>query len=1504
MTDSSDNSIKVSQLANEYLARCRNGEAPPLSEYTDKHPQLAEDIREIFPMMLLMEENAPNEEPNEHEPLELSQFGDFRIKREIGRGGMGVVYEAVQESLNRNVALKVCPLNTGMSSRNRLRFRRESRAAAMLHHTNIVPVFAVGEEEGSLYYAMQLIRGATLDEVIEELRVLLHTPDSTTRFSNISVRSFGRSVASEVASSLVSASDSSLQETKTPSVEKVDNKVSLPGQSTADSQSGLAQYWDSVARIGIQAADALSYAHGQGTLHRDIKPGNLMLDEKGIVWVLDFGLAKSLEEDDLTRDGELIGTLRYMSPEQCKGNPGPRSDIYSLGLTLYELLTFQPAFVETHRTELLRAIAEKEPTSPRKINRKVPRDLETIVMKTIDRDPKRRYSDAEALRADLTRFLNGEPIAARRISTTERVGKWVRRRPMIASLCAALLMLFLTSFALVSWKWREAEAARTVAENKEREASTLARAERDALKRASESLEKSEQLIYRSTINRAQVTSKSDMQTSRKLLQQLIPKDGETDRRDWEWGYLTNLVHQELAVLKCGADHPLWIWDIKFSDDNSLVAVGAGRTEFSRPYADVKGRVTVWDPRTAELIQEIPVEHTGYSVAISSDNQRIAVSDIERSSKFIFACSWIGPTWLWDLKTGEKLVQLEKDPETKVDELTFSTDGNVIFGTTWPKYRGYGTPVPLEFAAWDVQTGKKIWAVEKSQLVRVIDGGEQVELKRVKDGGLLRQIVNFSDQKVTRNLPATYFDTVLSSNGQFAVSGTSIRLTDLISRQWKALSGDDNYLVRQNGREPVCEFHPDNSRLFAGATDGGIRVWNMSHTTLDKVLRGHNATINEMAFSKTGKWLASGDWNGEVRLWQPDDASDQVNLMSRFGIYQASYIEALTFDESNDGVSVCEAGDRTLNGDVRRQYTQNGWLNTFEAAGGNLISESKIDIKYRYYERNAEFDAKGKRLVFAEADESISVLHVQTRKKIFTTGVLAQATHEVAISASGEKVACSIQDMGEGETNPCELLVWDVDAENAKAPIWHRRFENARITALTLDGPGQRVAFAGQTTAGGLQNFLRVHDLSTSKTVDLETFSGRDEIKAIEFSKDGNQVAVCDLSGVLNVYQADPKSNDLGKRLFVAETGPGAIFDLAWNPNGTRLAGVNRESVTLWDTNGEVVMTLKGDQRYSDLQYEPMVRFSHDGKRIAASQWSNHVRIWSAADDPERLLSRDNSSSSLGPQRHSAKVLGALASHKKRVDENPWLLALRGQLYAKEKKAELALADYVSSKRKLSGGDPCILLHGNASIVAPPIPFDQFESCTIETWVRGGWYPHKNYPILASQVSSKYTDKGTHWSQIEQRRLKSWATVYDGVHFVAPVSGFENEQWTHLAVCSYKDGRRIFVNGVEVRLAPPTNTPIRAQRPWPSIDGAAPFRIGGTVFGDDLPQLRCLMRSFRVSSKALYSGSFDPQESLEATDDTVMLFDFSKEDSISNDRFEDQSGNEFHGKLINAWWQD
>ena len=230
-------------------------------------------------------------------------------------------------------------------------------------------------------------------------------------------------------------------------------------------------YWHSVARIGIQAAEALAYAHAQGTLHRDIKPSNLLLDSQGILWITDFGLAKASDSEDLTHTGDVVGTLRYMPPERLQGKGDGRGDVYALGLTLYELLTLRPAFDQSERSKLLHQVMHEEPPRPRKLNPAVPRDLETIVLKACARDAAHRYQSATELADDLRRFTEDKPIRARAVSEAEKLWRWCRRNPALASLAALFVLSLLAGAAGTTWKWREAEQERLKVVHAERETS-------------------------------------------------------------------------------------------------------------------------------------------------------------------------------------------------------------------------------------------------------------------------------------------------------------------------------------------------------------------------------------------------------------------------------------------------------------------------------------------------------------------------------------------------------------------------------------------------------------------------------------------------------------------------------------------------------------------------------------------------------------------------------------------------------------------------------------------------------------------------------------------------------------------------------------------------------------------------------------------------------------------------------------------------------------------------
>jgi serine/threonine-protein kinase len=489
MTNSSDDRDPVERLAEEFLERRRRGETPPLTEYVDRHPEWAEEIRAVFPALVMMEQLKPaagdvtgsyigadRADPNRVP----ERLADFRILREVGRGGMGIVFEAEQESLGRHVALKVLPSHALLNPRHLQRFLREARSAARLHHTNIVPVFGVGHSDGLHYYVMQFITGPGLDQVIDELRRLkaVARPDTGSDGSpahptkTLHEVTRGLLTGQFAATPTAEATDESAQGSESQAPLATPGAVIVGSGSSILSGSGRG-FAKAVARVGLRVAEALNYAHGQGVLHRDIKPSNLLLDVQGTLWVTDFGLAKaSADSGNLTQEGDVLGTLRYMAPERFRGKSDARSDVYALGLTLYELLTLRPAFDQGDRDRLIHQVTTEQPPRPRLLNAEIPRDLETIVLKAIEHEPTRRYQHAEDLATDLERFLADRPIKARPVGALERAGKWARRKPTVAGLLAALAMALVVGFAGITWQWREAVAARNLALANERKART------------------------------------------------------------------------------------------------------------------------------------------------------------------------------------------------------------------------------------------------------------------------------------------------------------------------------------------------------------------------------------------------------------------------------------------------------------------------------------------------------------------------------------------------------------------------------------------------------------------------------------------------------------------------------------------------------------------------------------------------------------------------------------------------------------------------------------------------------------------------------------------------------------------------------------------------------------------------------------------------------------------------------------------------------------------------
>jgi eukaryotic-like serine/threonine-protein kinase len=436
----------LSLLLDRYLAAMEKKETVSVEELTEDCPELRAALTECVAGLQALHDLAAGADQDLFQRSLFTikslspdlavdfELGDFVLHEVIGQGGMGVVYKATQKSLHRTVALKVLPTVKAITESQMLRFQREAELAASLQHPNIIPVYAVGFEAGLHYYAMQLIDGYSLDH-------------------------------QQAKSSRLSASHA----TDRDSSEAV-NKPTLVSDAPCQWTD-----WREVLRLGIQAADGLHAAHEEGIVHRDIKPSNLLVNRDGKLWIADFGLARVSNDSSLTRSGDLVGTMRYMSPEQARGNAATvdgRSDIYSLGVTLYELLAGRPAFDSNDTVALLRAIDQEDPPSLRQFRRDIPLSLVAVLRKAMSKKRDARYDTASAFRKDLQRVLDSRATEAQMPGVVDQLqGLLVRHRHAATVAALAMFMLVLglginnarlqelKNEALENWNNAEASAA-------------------------------------------------------------------------------------------------------------------------------------------------------------------------------------------------------------------------------------------------------------------------------------------------------------------------------------------------------------------------------------------------------------------------------------------------------------------------------------------------------------------------------------------------------------------------------------------------------------------------------------------------------------------------------------------------------------------------------------------------------------------------------------------------------------------------------------------------------------------------------------------------------------------------------------------------------------------------------------------------------------------------------------------------------------------------------------
>ena len=563
----------------DLVERIARGDTPDLERLEDASPGVTEALQRLVPTIRLLSELS-DEEPTEEYPTWRTRppdvLGDFRLGREIGWGGIGVVYEADQISLGRRVAVKVLPPASLRDPRQVRRFEIEAQAAAALQHPNIVPVFAYGRELGEPYFAMRLIDGRNLAEIVTEHRER--------------------------------------------------GNHGLPPRE--------------VAELGRQAAEALDYAHRNEVLHRDIKPSNLLVDTDHRLWIADFGLARVRGDSDLTATGDVIGTMRYLSPEQARGSRGAvdgRSDVYSLGATLYELLTLRQVFDGDDRAELLRRIIDEEPVSPRRVDPAIPLDLETIVLKALAKEPAERYATAGDLADDLTRFLAGQPIRARRLTWAGRGVKWARRHWTAVAAAGAMTAVMLISLAGAGW-WSNARL-RAINQRLEAEIDRADRNARDAKDHARNSERHAMGAQLRLA---AQALDAAQPERAQEILRDIPLNAGGEGPRSFVWRYLWRQARREVVVLVgpsasyCG---------MALSLDGKLIAT-----------TDGSAGLQLWDAVSGERLRDLdPLSGRMGEPSFSSDGTLVAAPDqsTDRTSSDGFS--------IWEVASGRRLVQLPFD---------------------------------------------------------------------------------------------------------------------------------------------------------------------------------------------------------------------------------------------------------------------------------------------------------------------------------------------------------------------------------------------------------------------------------------------------------------------------------------------------------------------------------------------------------------------------------------------------------------------------------------------------------------------------------------------------------------------------------------------------------------------------------------------------------------------------------------------------------------------------
>jgi WD40 repeat protein/tRNA A-37 threonylcarbamoyl transferase component Bud32 len=1097
----SDREEELNQVLRAYLEAVDAGKPPDRQEWLRQHAEFAAELEEFLAdyehvdrVVEPLRAAAVPADPSvtaTNWPAGLSvgatvrYFGDYELIDEIARGGMGVVFKARQVSLNRIVAVKMVLAGILATKADRDRFHAEAQAAALLDHPNIVPVYEVGEYDGQHYFSMGYVDGLSL--------------------------------AARLADG------------------------PLPPKEAAE--------------LVATVAEAVEYAHRQGVIHRDIKPSNIVIDCQGRPRVTDFGLAKRVgapgtpgRGSDLTATGQVLGTPSYMPPEQAAGQinaVGPAADVYSLGALLYTSLAGRPPFQAATPLETLQQVIDQEPVAVRQLNAAVPRDLETIVLKCLEKSVPRRYASAQALADDLQRYLEGRPILARPVSRPERLWRWCWRNRTIALLTAAVVICLIagTAISLSLAMLANRRAAAAIAEGRRADANAAradikadeAHAEKErangkaaeALKErelAEKQLLRSEWLLYGIRIASAQ----REWEANNIVVAWQYLDACRRDFRGWEYNYLYTLFTQNQRSLK---GHTGNVLSVAFSPDGKRIVGGSDDQT-----------VKVWDAISGQELLTLKA-HTLLvrTVAFSPDGKRIVSGSYDKTLK------------VWDAMSGRESLTF-KGHAFKVESVAFSPNGKQIVSGSidetlkvWDATSGQelltikgGGGRSVAFSpdgkrivsvnadktvqVWDAMSGQKILTL-KGHALAVTSVGFSADGKRIVSGGLLgsAKVWNATSGQETLTINWSVGPVCFSPDGKRIVSGS---LDDTL-KVWDAASGQEMQTFKgQTGPLMSVAVSPDGKRIVS-SSNGALTLWDAASSQGTLTPTGHSGRVTSVAFSPDGRRIVSGSEDKTLKVW---DATSGRETLTVTGL--GLPVRSVAF--SPDGKRIVSGGDGVVG------VTENISLKIWSATSGRKT----LMLKGRTGPvSSVAFSPDGKRVVSGSTDKTLKVWDAASGRETLTLKGHTGAISSVAFSPDGKRIVSGSYDK--------TLKVWNAMSGQETLTL---KGHTDEVSSVAFSPNGKRIV------SGSFDNTLKLWD-ATSGQESLTLKGHTDVVASVAFSPNGKRIVSGGYDDTLKLWDATS-----GQETLTLKAHAGGVNSVAFSPDGMRIvSGGNDNTLKVWD---------------------------------------------------------------------------------------------------------------------------------------------------------------------------------------------------------------------------------------------------------------------------------------------------------------------------------------------------